>query len=353
MDIHIDDFDFELGDLIGVSARIKEVHSLIKALSRKKINVLITGETGTGKELVAQAIHHNSHRGKSPFITVNCSSIPAGLLESEFFGHEKGSFTDASYQRKGAFELANGGSLLLDEVGDMPVSLQSKILRTIESGVFRRVGGEKEIKVDVRIISSTNKDLVKEILDERFRKDLYYRLNVARVHLPALRERPEDIPFLIKMFIKYYNKKCNKNIKGISPEALSMLKGLHWDGNIRELKNFIEVVISTTTSNIILPEHLLYLTKHDNSPHQKEEVSKVSNLESSNLSTFSQIIDDKMKNITKHTYGLMEEIEKEVIKEVLLKTRWNKTSSSRILGISLNSLKNKIKKYNLQIIHNK
>ncbi len=326
-------------NILGESSKIKEVRELANKLAKRKITVLVTGETGTGKELIAQYIHNNSHRRNNNFIAVNCSSIPEGLLETELFGHEKGAFTGAINQKKGAFELADKGTLLLDEIGDMSLSLQSKILRTLESGEFRRVGGEKEIKVDVRIISCTNKDLAKEIINKNFRKDLYYRINVSHIHIPPLRERREDIPILIEKFIEYYNHKCNKNIKGISSDALKIIQNLKWEGNIRELRNFIESMISVLNTEYIMLEHISHIIKNN----------EINNL-TTNLvhnPSFMNIIDKILNFQTKE--GILKKVEREVIKEVLTKTHYNKTRSSRILGISLNSLKNKMKKYGISM----
>jgi transcriptional regulator with PAS, ATPase and Fis domain len=218
--------------------------------------VLIQGESGTGKELVAKAIHYGSARAEKPFMAINCAALPATLLETELMGHEKGAFTDAKTAKKGLFELADGGTVFLDEIGDMDMSMQAKLLRILEEKTFKRVGGVKDIKVDVRLISATNQDLTQAINENRFRKDLYYRLQVVPIYLPPLRDRGRDIIQLAKHFIEYFNDKCHKNVQGISRDAERILLAYSWPGNVRELRNVIERAMILEVDREILPEHL-------------------------------------------------------------------------------------------------
>jgi two-component system NtrC family response regulator len=231
---------YGFASIVGKNARMQEIYQLIEKVAPTTASVLITGESGTGKELVARAIHINSPREKAPFISVNCAALPETLLESELFGHERGAFTGATALRKGRFELADTGTLFLDEIGDIPLSLQAKLLRVLQERNFERVGGVKPIGVDVRIITATNRDLKDEVDKGNFREDLYYRFNVLHIHLPPLRERADDIPMLAEHFIKKFAKLLNKPDLRISGDALRYLTGLPWEGNVRELENTIE-----------------------------------------------------------------------------------------------------------------
>jgi len=237
--------------ILGISEKILEVKEIAQQVAPTNISVLIVGESGTGKELVVKVLHENSARSEKPLINVNCGAIPEGILESELFGHEKGSFTGASERRKGYFEAANNGTIFLDEIGEMSLATQVKLLRVLEEGEFMRVGGNKTIKVDVRIIAATNKDLLKAVKKGHFRKDLYYRLKAVTIHLPPLRERKEDIPILAEHFISEFGKKNNITAKGISPEAIKILQEYSWPGNIRELKNMLESLVVLKKGEII------------------------------------------------------------------------------------------------------
>ncbi|MBE9504837.1 MAG: sigma-54-dependent Fis family transcriptional regulator [Proteobacteria bacterium] len=244
------------GRIVGESESLTKVINNALKSARTDSTVLITGESGTGKELFARLLHDNGKRCKGPFIVVNCAAIPENLIESEFFGHEKGSFTGALSRQLGKFELADGGTLFLDEIGDMPIGLQVKLLRVLEESEIQRVGGQEPLKIDVRVISATNRDLKESIAAGQFRKDLYYRLNVVNLHLPPLRERKEDIPLLLEFLINKYNKELHKNFVDISNEALSCLIAHEWKGNIRELQNLIDRIITLEDGPTILPEHL-------------------------------------------------------------------------------------------------
>jgi len=312
-----------LCNIIYRSEKMKNLMETLPRIAESNSNVLITGESGVGKELIANALHRLSKRANREFVAINCVAFPEGLLESELFGHMKGAFTDAHYNKQGLFEIADGGTLFLDEIGDMPLSLQAKLLRVIENGTFRRVGGVTDIKVDVRIISATNKDLKKEIEEGRFREDLYYRLNVIPVHIPPLRERREDIPLLAEYFVNKYHPG-----KRLSNEALEALKNYSWRGNVRELENVIERVCLLTKSDEItlqdLPPEIIMDTKER--PIVPELTPKGINL-------------DK----------LVEDIEKQYIIKALKMTQNTKVDAARLLGLSLRSFRYRLKKYNIEI----
>jgi len=247
-------YSFE--NIVCVSPRMQQILKLVKQVAESKVTVLIQGETGTGKELIARMIHRVSPRASKPFVAVNCSAIPEELLESEFFGHEKGAFTSAVTRKRGKFELADGGSLFLDEVSEMPLSLQPKLLRVLEEQTFTRVGGVDSIQVDVRLIAATNRDLQTEVESGRFRKDLYYRLKVVPIVLPPLRERREDIASLVRLFLKKHAGNTGSKVAGISREALSILENYHWPGNVRELENVILRAMVVAQDDRIEVEHL-------------------------------------------------------------------------------------------------
>ncbi len=248
---------FEKVPMVGVSNSLKEImHQAREVAKHPEATVLITGESGTGKELIAKSIHHLSDRREAPFIEINCASIPVNLLESELFGHEKGAFTDAGSRKPGLFEMANKGTIFLDEVGEMEPAMQAKLLRVLENRTVRRVGGTKSIDVDVRVIAATNRNLLDAILQRGFREDLYYRLNVFPIHIPPLRERKEDIPALTKFFLELYSRRFSRDFNQIDPEALRLLTAYRWPGNIRELKNSIERICIMQSGPVLLPGYL-------------------------------------------------------------------------------------------------
>lgn len=309
--------------IYGKSPQIQYIKELIGMVSKtNKTSVLILGESGTGKELVANAIHFNSNRRNKPLMKINCSAIPDALLESELFGYEKGAFTDAKVTKKGLFELANGGTIFLDEIGDMKPFLQSKILRVIENQSFMRVGGEREIKVDVRVIAATNRDLESLVREGLFRKDLYYRLKVIVIEVPPLRERGEDILLLSNIFIEENNKEFGKKIKGFSEDAKKLIMQYQWPGNVRELKNVIERAMILTDQEYITPKYLPLELK-TNEFKKKSEISDVSE-------------DMSLANM-----------EKNHLLRVLEKLDWNKSKAARALGISRATLRMKIRRYNI------
>ena len=315
---------YSFSGIIGNTPEIQLIFKTITEIAPTAATVLIYGDTGTGKELIANAIHYNSDRKDKPFITLHCASLSEGVLESELFGHEKGAFTGAISQRRGRFELANGGSLFLDEVGEMNSHVQIKLLRVLETGKFERVGGEKTLESDVRIIAATNRDLEKEIKEGRFREDLYYRLNVINLKLPSLRERKEDIGLLIDNFLIKYSKKNKKNIKGITPQSAKLLNNYDWPGNVRELENAIERAVVMAKNENVEPNDL------------------PSNI---NVNT---------KKSRKETFRIpsgatMKEIEKKVILETLQTTNGSKSKAAKILGISTRKIEYKIKEWSKDV----
>jgi Nif-specific regulatory protein len=314
----------ELGkpeELIGNSSLMKEVFRQIAQVAPSPTTVLIRGETGTGKELVARAIHQKSMFKNGPFIAVNCAALPESLLESELFGHEKGSFTGAIDRRLGKFELANNGTLFLDEIAEMSLSAQARLLRAIQEREFQRVGGTNNIKVNVRLICATNRDLEKDVENGRFREDLYYRINVFTIHLPPLRNRGADILLLADFFVKKYSKLHKKTINRISTPAIDMLSGYHWPGNVRELENVIERAVIVTTTDTI--------NGHDLPP-----TLQLKN-QNSQASTPNGFID------------LVQAYEKELITEALKDCRGNQTKAAKSLGITKRIIQYKIKKYKI------
>ncbi len=296
--------------VLGKSEKMKKVFMTMKKAAPSDITVLIEGDTGTGKELVAQTIHELSSRGNQPFVAVNCAAIPKELIESELFGHEKGAFTSAMSTRQGKFELAHGGSIFLDEIGDMSLETQAKVLRTLEEQEFQRVGGSKSIKVDVRVIAATNKDLGKAVKEGNFREDLYYRLNVVQLKLPSLRERKEDIIPLAEYFM-------GDKAKKISPKAQSLLLSYEWPGNVRELRNYIERAVVLGDGEVIQPEDLPINVR-------------------------------KGLKVIAAPLEALDRVEEDHIIRVLRSTDWNKSEAAKILGITRQTLDNKIEKYKIK-----
>ncbi|MFN3739412.1 MAG: sigma-54-dependent transcriptional regulator [Thermodesulfovibrionales bacterium] len=312
-----------LSDIIYRSEKMKNLIETLPKIAQSSSNVLITGESGVGKELIAQALHRLSARSNKEFVAINCAAFPEGLLESELFGHMKGAFTDAHYNKQGLFEIADGGTIFLDEIGDMPLSLQAKLLRVIENGTFRRVGGITDIRVDVRIIAATNKDIKKEVEEERFREDLYYRLNVIPLHIPPLRERREDIPLLVEYFVRKY-----RPGKTFTNEAIEALKNYEWKGNVRELENVIERVCLLTESDIIdikdLPPEIIIDVKE-------------------------KPIIPELTPIGVNLDRIVEDIEKQYIIKALRMTQNTKVEAAKLLGLSFRSFRYRLKKYNIEI----
>lgn len=317
--------EFSFDNIVAKSSKMLEIFETIKKVSDYKTTVLLLGESGSGKELIARALHYNSSRRTQPFITVNCGAIPENLLESELFGHVKGSFTGAIRTKKGLFEEADNGTLFLDEIGELPLLLQVKILRALQEEEVRRVGDSAAIKIDVRIIAATLKDLTKEVEQGNFREDLYYRLNVLPINIPSLRERKEDISILVDHFIKKHNRKLNLNITGVAVEAMNLLLDHDWPGNVRELENTLERAIVLTTGPKIKPESL------------------PANIREATHSGGMRLGDDDFS--IKKMSRIMEE---ELILKALRKTKGNRTKAAKLLEISHRALLYKIKEYNLE-----
>ncbi len=314
--------------IFGNSPAIRKVlNAAKKILERRWSTVLILGETGTGKDLIARHIHYNSAWKDAPFVEVNCSAVPSNLLESELFGHEKGAFTDAHTSKKGLFELANRGTIFLDEIGEMSLELQSKILRVIESKRFKRVGGINDIQVETRIIGATNRDLRRAVAEGTFREDLYYRLTVIPLQLPSLRERREDIPTLVKCFVDHFNRELRKTVGGASPEALDIMTSYNWPGNVRELRNVIERAMLLESEDAILAEHL-----------PRELLSNV---------TLSSAGEVEQRIAREGRVLCLAEVEKIAIEHALGANRGNKTKAAQDLGISRQTLRTKLKLYGM------
>ena len=248
--------EYSFQNLIGNTPKMHEIFEMVKRVCHAPTNILITGESGTGKEVIAKSIHYNGGLKSKPFVTINCGAIPENLMESEMFGHKKGSFTGAISDKEGLFETANGGTLFLDEIGELPLNIQVKLLRALQERIIRKVGGTEDTKVDVRIIAATNRDLQSMIKESTFRQDLYYRLNVIQIQAPSLNERSEDVPLLANHFLKKYNERLNKSIQGISAEAMQILCKYSYPGNVRELENIIERTVALEPGSSILPESL-------------------------------------------------------------------------------------------------
>lgn len=319
---------YHFGNIIGQSTKMLALYDLLEKVSSTKTIILITGESGTGKELVAKAIHYNSPRKDNPFVTLNCGAIPESLIESELFGHVKGAFTDAIATKKGLFEVADGGTIFLDEISELPLLMQVKLLRVLQDREFKRVGGTEDLRVDVRIISATNKDLESAVREKRFREDLFYRLNVIQIKLPSLRERREDIPLLANHFLKKYSEELNKKILAISPEALRILLDYEYPGNVRELQNIVERAVALETAPELSAQNLSsYLD--DQLPSKKKYID---------LEIPSEGIDlEKM----------VEDLERALIMKALDKTKGIKKKAAELLHINFRSMRYRLEKYGL------
>jgi DNA-binding NtrC family response regulator len=314
--------------IVGGSSRMAKIFETVrKVAGTGSSTVLLQGETGVGKELLAREIHDLGPAHEGPFVEINCSAFPENLLESELFGYEKGAFTDAKRTKKGLMELANGGTLFLDEIGEMSLGLQSKLLRALESKRFRRVGGTADVHVEARFVAATNKDLKSLVEAEKFREDLFYRLDVIRIVVPPLRERPEDVPALIDHFIAHYNRELGRAVKGPSDEALQLLLAYRWPGNVRELRNVIERAILLESDEWILPEHL-----------PLEVVGAGGN--------GPRVLETRLH--TEGTITTLAHAERIAIEMALAQTGWNKTRAAEALGISRQTLRTKLKEYRIE-----
>src|SRR5436309_744239 len=309
------------GELVGNSDSIRKIYHLLEQVAPSSASVLITGESGTGKELVARTIHNLSPRNKGQFVAINCSAIPETLMESELFGHEKGAFTGAASRRQGCFELANGGTLLLDEIAEMPTLLQAKLLRVLEERSVRRLGSTQEIPVDVRLLAATNKNPEEAVVTGVLREDLFYRLNVITIELPPLRSRKDDLPLLAQHLVTQLSLKHNRPARFLSPSALQVLQSHSWPGNVRELRNTIERAVIICSGDEIHRHHL--------APYPVDQRARVRSEDTLSLPVGTPI----------------EEVERQMIMRTLQKTDNNKTRAAELLGISLKTLHNKLRLY--------
>ncbi|MBI4483313.1 MAG: sigma-54-dependent Fis family transcriptional regulator [Acidobacteria bacterium] len=322
--------EFSFQNIVGQSKAMTQVMELVLKIARSGAStVLIQGESGTGKDLIAHALHYESSRREAPFFAINCAAIPETLIETEMFGHEKGAFTDARVSKKGIFELADGGTVFLDEVSEMAFGLQAKLLRVLEDQTFRRVGGSKTVTVDVRLIASTNRNLEEAVREGKFREDLYYRLSVIPIYLAPLRQRKSDIPLLVDHFLRHYNEKFRKQVRGVSPEANKVLMDYPWPGNVRELRNAIERAMILDDKGIVDVNDL---------PIRIAEKTPVSVTGSAN---------GGMKVQLPHEGTALEGVEKELIRQALVLAHGNKSRAARLLQISRDTLRYKIKKFSL------
>jgi DNA-binding NtrC family response regulator len=311
-----------LGELVGNSRAMQEVMLVVEMAAPSTASVLITGETGSGKEIVARTLHRLSPRATKPFVAINCSAIPETLMESEIFGHEKGAFTGALERRQGCFELADGGTLLLDEIGEMPLPTQAKLLRVLEDRRVRRLGSKTEKPVDVRVLAATNKDPQFVVQKGQLRQDLYYRLNVFHIHLPPLREHKEDLPLLVEHLLRETNAKHGRSVRGVSPEVMELFRSYHWPGNIRELRNVIERSVIVCDREIIGRHHL--------------------------PADFGRALGSVQESLSHIRFPIgttVDAAERALIEQTLAATGNNKTRAAELLGISLKTLHNKLKEY--------
>jgi DNA-binding NtrC family response regulator len=323
-------FSFEM--IVAESPQMRELLEVIQRVAESEAScVVLQGESGVGKDLVAKAVHYQSRRADFPYVAINCAAIPETLMETEMFGHEKGAFTDARAQKKGVFELADGGTILLDEIGDLPLGLQAKLLRVIEEQQFRRVGGVRNIHVDVRIIASSNRDLEEEVKQGRFRTDLFYRLSVVQISIPPLRERKEDILLIADHLIKNFNVKMKRNIVGLAPETKKLFLEYSWPGNVRELRNTIEHAMIFEESPHITPKHLHARITHPGPP--------------------VALMGQKLSVAGAVGKLTLEEMECNMIRQALEQTSWNQTRAAEVLGISRDAIRYKIKKHKIERSH--
>ncbi len=319
-------YRYNFNYLIGESPQMKKVYDLIERVSNTKSNILISGESGTGKELVAKAIHRQSQRKDRPFVAINCAGIPETLIESELFGYKKGAFTGAVTDKAGLFEAADGGTVFLDEVGDLTPTIQVKLLRVIQERTFTSVGGTEEKKVDVRFISATNKDLEREVMENRFREDLYFRINVIKISMPPLREREGDLPLLSQFFLEKYSQEFGKDVKKISAYAMDILSQYTFPGNVRELENIIERSVTLETSNIVLPESLTL------SHFQKDRYKPNENRRQTDLTPEGIDLNE-----------IMQRIEREYIQKAMSMCNGSKQRAAELLHINYEALRRRLK----------
>jgi len=330
--------------IVGRHRRMQEVYKLIGQIATKDVTVLITGESGTGKELVARAIYHHSNRKDAPFLTINCAAVPETLFESELFGHERGAFTGAERTHIGKFERCRDGTLFFDEIGDMPLSTQGKVLRVLQYGEFERLGGKENIRADVRIIAATNKNLEKEVERGRFREDLYWRLKVISIDLPPLRERPQDIPLLVEYFIARFSDEYQTPIRHVAEAAMAQLKSHSWPGNVRQLENCIRRAVLLSQSDVILEEHL----RLECDEQVGAQAASREQLMASIDHQLAQLIPDLLQMAGDRTYAnVIDLVERALISKVLKQCGYNQVKAARVLGTSRNTLRHRMKKFQI------
>jgi DNA-binding NtrC family response regulator len=338
-----DEREGEAAKIIGSSAEMIEIYKLIGRIAKSDAAVLVQGESGTGKELVARTIHENSRRANRSFLAVNCAAIPETLLESELFGHERGAFTGASYSRKGKFELSHGGTIFLDEVGDMSLPTQAKILRVLQEQTFERVGGEQTLTSDARIIAATNKSLVECIESNAFRVDLFYRLKVVSIFLPSLRKRPGDVALLVDHFIRKYHRESKISIRGISRRARLYLEAQPWTGNVRELENAIQTAVVLNRTGTLDVEDFPFLRDHSGSGGGATGPNVLERLREEARRAANVLLADQSGRAGKPVYhNCVDTVEQAVVDAALVHCAGNQVRASRMLGISRNTLRTKM-----------
>jgi len=336
-------FDFE--GVVGLCPAMQQIFKLVGKMASSDLTVLIRGESGTGKELLARAIHYNSRRLARPFVAVNCAAIPRDLLESELFGHEKGAFTGASALRRGKFELAEGGTLFLDEIGDMDLGLQAKILRVLQERQFERVGGERPLSADVRVIAATNQDLETAVAQKSFREDLYYRLNVVGINLPPLRGRREDIPLLVSHFLRLFAEEQGGEPKTVSPEALELMLAYDWPGNVRELENAVKRACVLAATSLILPEHLPAALAGSEESGAGSSSAFERMLHQAIGAELHRLKAERDGQIYPH---FLVALERPLLLHVLERTRGNQLRAAELLGINRNTLRKKLRELGIR-----
>jgi two-component system, NtrC family, response regulator AtoC len=331
--------------IVGNHRRMREVYKLIGQVAGKDVTILITGESGTGKELVARAVYHHSHRRDKPFLAVNCAAIPETLFESELFGHERGAFTGAERIHVGKFERCHRGTLFFDEIGDMSLATQAKVLRVIQDGEFERLGGTLPMRADVRILAATNKNLEKEVERGRFREDLYWRLKIISIHLPPLRERPEDIPLLLEHFVGRFSEEYHTPIRHVEEAARKAIASYSWPGNVRELENCIRRAVLLSPGDVIMEEHLKLDAAQTDLASGEGEESLMGKIERKLDELFPDLLQLSGEKV--HT-NLIELVEKSFVSKILEHCSYNQVKAAKMLGISRNTLRHRMKKFDLR-----
>ncbi len=343
------DWEGDGEQIIGSSSKMQEIYKMIGQVAPSDVTILLRGESGTGKELLARAIYHHSLRAKQPFLHVNCAAIPDTLLESELFGHEKGAFTGATARRIGKLEQCQGGTIFLDEIGDMSLSTQAKLLRVIQDLSFERLGGMETIKVDIRFIVATNKDLEEAISMGRFREDLYYRLNVVSIKIPSLRERKEDIPELVSYFFKKFNRELKKEIVEITPAAMEKITSYGWPGNVRQLENVLKRAMVLCQGEWILEDKLL-LEKGREPSFVKASEGYLPKAREKSFEDLLDILFEELSRIpvTSLSLDMISTLERGLILRALQKTKGNQVQAAQLLGINRSTLRGKMERYNIK-----